>query len=124
MDLSVKHVSRFRQSFCVKQLLDNLRVEQPGDIKSSNKSLRSFSEVTREDIDGLPRQFCFGKNISVDLSSQEFYVLESGNKFKKLDGRIDQNIVTTLSKADPQNVEAIDGSNCFGDSGMLQQIQV
>ena len=60
----------------------------------------------------------------MDLSSQHFYVLKSGNKFERLDGRIDQNIVTTLSKADLQNVEAIDGgSNCFGDSGKLQQVQ-
>ena len=121
MDLSAKHVSRFRQSFCIKQLMDNLRVEQPGDEKISKQEIISsfwVSEVTIRDIDELPRQFCFGKNISVELNSQHFYVLKSENKFERLDGRIDQNIVAALTKADPENVEAIDGGpNCFGDSG-------
>ena len=54
----------------------------------------------------------------MDLSSQHFYIQKSKNKFLKLDGQLDQNIVTALSKANPGNVEAIDGGpNCFGDSG-------
>jgi len=104
MDLSIRSVTRFRQEFCVDQLINNLRVEQP--------------EVTLENIDDLPRQFCFGRNTTVDLSSQHFYIQKSKNKFSKLEGRLDQNIVTALSKANPGNVEAIDGGpNCFGDSG-------
>ena len=31
MDLSIRSVTRFRQEFCVDQLINNLRVEQPGD---------------------------------------------------------------------------------------------
>ena len=76
--------------------------------------------MTLNNIDDLPRQFCFGKNTSVDLSSQDFYIQKSKNKFVKLDGRLDQNIVTALTEANPGNVEAIDGGqNCFGDSGKI-----
>ena len=125
MDLSVKSVSRFHQSFCVKQLMDNLRVEQPGEeIISKQEIIGNFwvSGVTLGDIGELPRQFCFGKNISVPLSNQHFYVLESENKFERIDGRIDHNIVEALTKADPENVEAIDGGpNCFGDSGKMNK---
>ena len=71
-----------------------------------------------DDIHDLPRQFCFGKNISVGLSRQQFYIQKSEDKFERLDGRLDQNIVMVLTKADPENVRAIDGGpNCFGDSG-------
>ena len=56
----------------------------------------------------------------MDLSSQHFYIQKSKNKFSKLEGRLDQNIVTALSKANTGNVEAIDGGpNCFGDSGKI-----
>ena len=74
--------------------------------------------MTEADLNNLEKQFCIGRNRTVDLSSTKFFVQKSNGKFKRYTGKISKKIHNALNKADPENLETIDGGpNCFGDSG-------
>ena len=75
--------------------------------------------MKRSDLKGLPGQFCTSRNESVDLSSSDFFVKLSPEKYKLLKTKKNRDALRKiLEKSDPENVETIDGGpNCFGDSG-------
>ena len=75
--------------------------------------------MKESDLNNLEKQFCIGRNRTVDLSSTKFFVQKSNGNFKRYTGKISKKIHNALNKADPENLETIDGGpNCFGDSGI------
>ena len=74
--------------------------------------------MKESDLNNLEKQFCIGRNRTVDLSSTKFFVQKSNGNFKRYTGKISKKIHNALNEADPENLETIDGGpNCFGDSG-------
>ena len=75
--------------------------------------------MKESDLNNLEKQFCIGRNRTVDLSSTKFFVQKSNGNFKRYTGKLSKKIHNALNKADPENLETIDGGpNCFGDSGI------
>ena len=56
--------------------------------------------------------------MKVDFDDKEIYQQDSDDGFKKIEGKITEEILDILREDDPENVESIDGGPaCFGDSG-------
>jgi len=103
-DLTAFKVNKLKREYCVDKLMENLKVEQP--------------EVTRTDVDNLPKQFCVGRRSKVKFDDKEIYSQQSKKNFKKITGGVTDSILDILREDDPENVETIDGGPaCFGDSG-------
>ena len=80
-------------------------------------------EVTRTDVDNLPKQFCVGRRSKVKFDDKEIYSQQSKKNFKKITGGVTDSILDILRDDDPENVETIDGGPaCFGDSGKARMI--
>ena len=80
-------------------------------------------EVTRTDVDNLPKQFCVGRRSKVKFDDKEIYSQQSKKNFKKITGGVTDSILDILREDDPENVETIDGGPaCFGDSGKARMI--
>ena len=90
------------------------------DKSSLNKHLlicSLFPEVTKEDLNELPGQFCVGRRNEIDFTDKEIFIQQSEGNFDKI-ADITEDILTMLKEDDPENVESIDGGPaCFGDSG-------
>ena len=79
-----------------------------------------FLDVSKEDLNDLPGQFCVGRRNEIDFTDKEIFVQESEGNFEKI-ADITEDILKVLKDDDPENVESIDGGPaCFGDSGKFR----
>jgi len=102
IDLESFPVSQLTKSYCLEELMLNLNIEQP--------------DVTFDEVKPLPKQFCTGRNRSVEYDQDDFVQQNEDGTFKKL--KYEPSFRKLLIKKDPKKVFPIDGGPaCFGDSG-------
>ena len=102
LDLESFQVSKLSKSYCLEQLMLNLNIEQP--------------EVTLKQVEPFPKQFCTGRNISLEYSQDTFVRKRNNGKFKKL--KYSQKLKNLLTEKGPSYANTVDGGPaCFGDSG-------
>ena len=79
-----------------------------------------YLDVTKQDLNNLPGQFCVGRRNQIDFADKEIFAQRSEGNFDKIE-EITEDILAVLKEDDPENVESIDGGPaCFGDSGELR----
>ena len=70
IDLQSFPVSQLSNDYCLEQLMLNLNIEQP--------------DVTLDDVKPFPKQFCTGRNISIDKNDNNCFQKKPDGTFKKL----------------------------------------
>lgn len=110
VDPTAKETSFLTEEYCIEQLADNLRVEQPQAQPHEYTNLFTQSNV-----------FCTGRNETNSLSGHKYYkILSSQGTFKDLEQELS---TSELAESVFQNNNNIKkhyingGPNCFGDSG-------
>jgi len=102
IDLESFQVSKLSKSYCLEQLMLNLNIEQP--------------DVTIEQVEPFPKQFCTGRNISLEYNQDNFVRKRPNGKYKMM--KYSQKLKNLLREKGPSYAHTIDGGPaCFGDSG-------